>query len=224
MDTKQKKIFLQEEADAWFERNRVAISKFDIESDPVATIIKKYRIESTSCLEVGCSAGHRLNGLKSIFPHSKYYGIDPSTRAIHYGRNNFTSLDLSIGTVDDLSIYDTGQFDLIILGFLFYVLDRSLLLKAVAEIDRVLKNEGFIVLVDFQAVKPVRVKYHHITQFEAFSYKQSYENIFTSSCLYHLLEKNTLIHNMDNHFDSSSDFKNQYSVTLLKKNIHVAYE
>jgi len=224
MDTKQKNIFLQEEADAWFARNMEAITKFEIERDPVTAIIKKYRIEYTNCLELGCSAGHRLNGLKSLFPNANHFGIDPSSKAINYGKNNFTGLNLFFGTADDLSVYETEKFDLIIIGFLFYVLDRNLLFRTLSEIDRVLKNNGLIILVDFQAIKPLRVKYHHITQFDAFSYKQPYENIFTSSCLYHLLEKNTLYHNNDFHFDSSSDYKNQYAVSLLKKNIHIAYE
>ncbi len=224
MDTKQKNIFLQEEADAWFDRNINSIAKFDIEKDPVASMINKYQIEYTDCLELGCSAGHRLNGLKSLFPKANYFGIDPSSKAIHYGKTNFTNLELKIGTADDLLVYEAEKFDLIIIGFLFYVLDRNLLFRTIAEIDRVLKNNGFIILVDFQAFKPMRVKYHHITQFDAFSYKQPYERIFSSSCLYHMLEKNTLSHDHDFHFDSSSNFKDQYSVTLLKKNIHIAYE
>jgi ubiquinone/menaquinone biosynthesis C-methylase UbiE len=224
MDTKQKNIFLQEEADAWFDRNIISITNFDIKRDPVAAIIKKYHIEYTNCLELGCSAGHRLHGLKSLFPNANYFGIDPSSKAINYGKKNFSNLELSTGTADDLLVYETEKFDLIIIGFLFYVMDRNLLYRAISEIDRVLKNYGFIILVDFHAIKPMRVKYHHINQFDAFSYKQPYDNIFTSSCLYHLIEKNTLSHNNDFHFDSSSDFKNQYSASLLKKNLHIAYE
>jgi ubiquinone/menaquinone biosynthesis C-methylase UbiE len=224
MDTKQKDFFLKEEADAWFDRNIDVINKFEIDHDPVASIINKYQISFYDCLEVGCSAGHRLNGLSTLYPESNYYGIDPSSKAVNFGKKRYAKINLSIGTVDNLIIYDDEKFDIIIVGFLFYVLDRKLLLKAISEIDRVLKNDGFLILVDFHSIKPVRVKYHHIKNFDAYSYKQPYEKVFTGSNLYHLLEMNTIIHDGSYNFDSTSDFMNQYSVSLLKKNIHIAYE
>lgn len=224
MDTRQKDIFIREEADAWFDRNFEVINNFDSNQDPVISLIKKYQIFFNSCLEVGCSAGHRLNGIANLYPESNLYGIDPSMKAINYGKKKYSNLHLSNHTVDNLSIYEDEKFDVIIIGFLFYVLDRKLLLKAISEIDRVLKNEGYILFVDFNAVKPVRVKYHHIKHVDAYSYKQSYENIFTSTNLYHLLEKNTISHDGKFKFDSSSNYMNQYSVSLLKKDIHFAYE
>lgn len=45
--------------------------------------------------------------------------------------------------------------DFVILGFCMYVVDRRYLLKTAAEIDRILKRGGFLLIEDFDAPNPV---------------------------------------------------------------------
>src|SRR5258706_6280933 len=213
MNAIQKKFFLEKEADAWFDRNFRTIENFNVAEDKVWETITRYNIQPKECLEIGCSAGHRLHAWKKELPQSDFYGIEPSNKAVAYGKENFKSINLKIGTIDDLSLFDDNKFDTIIIGFLLYVLDRELLFKAVAEVDRILKNGGYLIIVDFQALKPVRVKYHHIKDAEAYSFKQKYENIFVSSCLYHLVDKKTLTHSLDNvRYDASKEYYDQYVI------------
>ena len=225
MNSIQKKVFLEEEADSWFERNLSSIKNFNSEDDKVWDLLKKYKIKPNKCLEIGCSAGHRINALKKVLPHADFFGIEPSTKAIAYGKEMYKNINLNVGTIDDLSLFEDQKFDAIIIGFLLYVLDRELLFKAISEVDRVLKNEGYLIIIDFQTLEPVKVKYHHVKKVEAYSYKQNYEDIFLSSCMYHLIEKNTLNHDLTKTgYDSSNDYYNQYVMCLLKKDINASYE
>ena len=76
----QKNIFLEKEADSWFERNLSALTQYSIEKDPVAKEMLKYVPTSgnLNILEIGCSSGHRLQAMKNKNPQLNVYGIEPS--------------------------------------------------------------------------------------------------------------------------------------------------
>jgi ubiquinone/menaquinone biosynthesis C-methylase UbiE len=219
----QRKAFQQYEANQWFARNKFILYKYKGENDFVSSIITQYRINPIRILEIGSSAGYRLNYLKSLFPSAKIIGIDPSTDAVQEGRKLYPDIELHVATADDLSIFEDSFFDLIIIGFVFYVIDRSLLLKVVGEIDRVLSNKGLLINTDFFSEKPIKNKYHHITEFEAFSFKQRYENIFLASEMYQLLHQVSYNHT-DYLVDASDDYFNKCTTTLLKKDVFATYK
>jgi ubiquinone/menaquinone biosynthesis C-methylase UbiE len=214
------------EGNAWFERNKHIINKFTGVcggNDFVINVLENHNMLSTNkILEIGSSAGYRLNSIKEKHPKCELYGIDPSTSAIEFGKANYRKINLTLGTVDELP-FEKDMFDVVIVGFVFYTIDRELLFQSVAEIDRVLKNTGFLIIVDFFSQKALRNQYAHICEFQAYAFKQRYEDIFTSSHLYHLMDKTTLNHvNQQN--DIQSDFYDLISITLLKKEIDAAYK
>ena len=86
------------------------------------------------------------------------YGIDPSSSSILECSKLYPDLNLKIGTSDCLE-YDDNFFDLIIVGFCFYVVDRELIFKSVSEIDRVLKSGSFLSIHDFDPLYPTVSKY-----------------------------------------------------------------
>lgn len=223
MNTLQKEAFVKYEADSWFDRNRATLLDFDVAKDPVLRVVRDYEIIPGSCLELGASVGHRLNALRTSFPACRAVGIDPSEKAVQAGNTLFPSIEMHQGTADDLSRFADNSFDLIICGFFLYVTDRSLLLRTVAEIDRVLKNHGRVVIYDFFSVKPSRNNYSHIKDFPAWSFKQNYEDMFLASGLYHLLHKETMNH-ASLVKDGGNDFKNKSTVTAIIKDIDAAYE
>ena len=219
----QKAAFLEYEADAWFERNLPYIERYNANDDRVISLLEEYTVKPGSVLELGCSAGHRLNGVLSKFKDCKVYGVEPSARAIEYGRAKFPGVELKKGTADNLSHLADGSVDIVILGFLLYVVDRSLLFRTIAEIDRVLANHGLLVLVDFFSESPVKNEYRYINQFPAYSFKQNYDEIFTSSKIYYLLDKCTIDHNTRRP-DASEDYYNKFSISLLKKDVVASYK
>ena len=163
------------------------------------------------------------NYLKSLFPSALVVGIDPSTDAVEEGRKLYPNIELHVATADDLSMFDDGFFDLVIIGFVFYVIDRSLLLKVVGEVDRILSDKGLLINTDFYSEKAIKNKYQHISEFEAFSFKQRYENIFLASEMYHLIHMASFNHN-DHSSDATDDYFNKCSTTILKKDVSAAYK
>lgn len=223
MKNSQKEAWLNFEADQWLDRNKEVLTNFDANTDPVLRVMNDYQIAPDSCIEIGSSFGYRLHHLKQEFVNCKAVGVDPSSEAIEKGRSLFPEIDLCRGTSDDLSIFEDATFDLVICGFFLYVTDRKLLLKTVAEIDRVLKDGGRLIIYDFFSKKPTGNAYHHIKTFDAYSYKQNYEDIFLASGLYHLLHKET-IHHATLKKDKSDNFNDKACITALIKNTHAIYE
>src|SRR6476661_2414909 len=128
-DGKQKSAFLEYEANQWFKRNFEALKNYREKDDKIICLLKDYKIEPVRILEIGCSAGHRLNGLKKTYPLTDVYGVEPSKEAIAYGETHYPNVHFLNTTADDMSKFEDESFDVVIVGFVFYVIDRRLLLK-----------------------------------------------------------------------------------------------
>jgi len=221
-DAIQKNAFIAYEADAWFQRNAGIITNYKAEEDHLLAMLSRHGANPVRILEIGCSAGYRLQGLKDIFPGAKISGIDPSKSAVQYGKSHYKEIEFFNGTIDDLSMFTNEEFDLVIIGFVFYVVDRNILLKSIAEIDRIIKDGGLLVIKDFFSQTPVKRNYHHISDIEVYSYKQLYETIFTASHLYHLICKESFDHGTSQP-SVDTDYQDIYSISLLKKDLSAAY-
>jgi ubiquinone/menaquinone biosynthesis C-methylase UbiE len=218
----QKSAFLDYEADAWLERNKIAVDKYSASSDEVVTLLQNYNVKPNRILEIGCSTGHRLNGVHSVFGDIDIYGTDPSSQAIEYGKGKYPHLKLTRGTADSMPQYESGFFDVVILGFFMYVVDRSILLQTMAEIDRVLMDKGILVIKDFFSEIPMKRKYAHINQFEAYSFKQNYDELFAQTKLYQLISRTT--YNDITLQKSTDDYQNLESISILKKDLYAGYK
>jgi ubiquinone/menaquinone biosynthesis C-methylase UbiE len=177
MDKKQKAIFLQSEADKWFDRNLGNPSKASqkkIEQDRIILAIDQLVLTPQIILEIGCSNGWRLEALRKKFG-CECHGIDPSAKAIESGKKLFPSLNLQIGTADELPFVD-NQFDNVIVGFCLYLCDREDLFKIAYQIDRVLRCDGSLLIMDFYSNIPYSNPYHHADG--VLSYKMDYSNLF----------------------------------------------
>jgi ubiquinone/menaquinone biosynthesis C-methylase UbiE len=221
MSNSQKDAFLKYEADSWFARNKN--HGYSADNDIVIQVLKEYNAAPTSALEIGCSFGYRLNAIQKEFQNTRVSGIEPSERAIEEGKSHYPSINIIRGTADDMSSFDSGMFDLVIIGFVLYVVDREMLFRVVSETDRVLKDGGILMIIDFFSEKPVRNPYEHIRDIQAFAFKQNYEDIFTASKLYHLLDKRSMSHSTKG-YDLTADFYNKYSLTTLRKDLSAGYK
>lgn len=217
----QKQAFQVYEADNWYQRNRGV--KYTAEDDVVIKVLKEYSASPSSALEIGCSTGYRLHALATTFNGVRVTGIEPSQKAIMYGKEEYPEVNFVPGTAGQMTELEMASFDLVIIGFVLYVVDRDMLLKVVAETDRVLRDGGILMIIDFFSEKPARNPYQHITDIKAYAYKQNYEEIFTASKLYHLLDKRSMSHSTKT-YDLSDDFYDKYAVTTLRKDLSVAYK
>ena len=217
----QKEAFVAYEADNWHLRNKDV--GYVSENDVVMKVLREYSASPTSVLEVGCSTGYRLHAISSTFQNVQVSGIEPSQDAVNMGRQKYPEIDFVNGTIDDMSAYQQGSFDLVIIGFVLYVVDRQLIFKAIAETDRVLKDGGILMIIDFFSEKPVRNRYEHIKQIDAYAFKQNYDEIFCASKLYHLLDKRSMSHSVKG-YDLTGDYYDKFSLTTLRKDLSAGYK
>lgn len=218
----QKEAFSSYEADEYFLRNQKILKEYSADKDPVMKILDEYNCIPKNILEIGCNGGYRLNAINERFPYSKVCGIEPSQKAIEYGKMQYPKIDFYQGTADNLSIFEASTFDFVIIGFVLYVVDRDLLFKTISEIDRVLINGGILINIDFFARVPHKNEYSHIKNQNAFSFKQNYDEIFTSSRLYQLLDKRSVNHSSKK-YDITNDYYDKYVVSTLRKDMLLGY-
>ncbi|GJD47525.1 hypothetical protein OPKNFCMD_0233 [Methylobacterium crusticola] len=169
MSTDQEAVFRAGEGDAWYRRNAAALRDRD---DPVMQVLRgldrRDRIRSVA--DLGCSNGWRLAALRPDLPAARRLaGCDPSGAAVAAGTEAWPDLELQVGSLARVPF--AGAFDLVLVSFVFYLVDRPGLARAVAEVDRVVDAGGVLVLADFCADAPFAVPYHHRRDVALLSHK-----------------------------------------------------
>lgn len=219
MAMQQKDIFLESEADAWFQRNQVAIARKNFATDdPVTATIIDIAAQASPegrplrVLEVGCGEGSRLSWLADQLSVD-VYGVEPSSMAVEQALAK--GVKAVRGTADTLP-YEDGAFDVLIYGFCLYLCDRQDLFRIAQEADRVLKSNGWLVIHDFFATTPVRREYHHKPG--VFSYKMDYRKLFDWHPAYTCFSHKVGPHGQAGFTDDAAEW---VSTSVLRKNADV---
>ena len=121
------------------------------------------------------------------------YGIDSSREAIDYGNRLFNTdkIYLEQGTADELPFCD-DEFDVVMVGFCWFLVDRKYLMKALAEVDRVLKEDGVLAVWDFDTKIPyMRINIHNKN---VPTYKMDLAKLIEGNPQYYLAEKRSYSH------------------------------
>ena len=211
---KQKDVFLQGEGDAWFSRNSGSLAKRVLpDDDSVLVELVGFRDSLPAgsegkVLEVGCGPGTRLAWLKGNLGMD-CYGIEPSAKAVDEAKSR--GLKAEVGTADRLP-YESAFFDVVILGFCLYLCDRDDLFKIAAEVDRVLKNPGWVMIKDFYSPVPLAREYHH--KAGVYSYKMDYRKLFDWNPDYTVFS-----HRVTYHYGGYTDDRQEWVATsVIRKN------
>jgi SAM-dependent methyltransferase len=184
MIMKQDDVFAGGEGDQWFRRNRPALSPVEVlKTDPVLRVIELANLKPEKAVEIGASNGFRLHILRQLY-HCEVTAVEPSEAAIAHGRTEFPEVHFVKGIASSVPIEDDAGFDLVIVNGVLVWIDRSTLLRSCAEIDRLLAQDGVLIIGDFHPPCPERVNYHHRTDVALYTYKQNYAEIFLASKLY----------------------------------------
>jgi len=211
----QDDIFFNSEGDQWFIRNQAKITERhnDKTDDPVLTMIDKSGLKPNQVLEIGCSNGWRLDLIKRKYG-VRCVGVEPSLQAVEDGQKNYPSLELYRGRASALPIEDT--FDLVVVPFVLHWVARDELLHSVAEVDRVVADQGFLIISDFAPDWPMRVPYHHLPNQEVYTYKMNYSEVFIATGLYQLVAHFTFNHDCDK-VKAVDNSASRGACTLLRK-------
>ncbi len=203
-------------ADEYFLRNR---SKLDAESALTrATRFLASHIRPTDkVLEIGTANGRVLEQLRRL-TGCVASGVDPSPAAIADGSRRYPELRLSVGSADHLP-WEAAAFDVVILGFCLYLVDRALLPSVVAQTDRVLADGGRLMITDFDPPSPRRREFAH--QPGLWSYKLDYTRLWLANPQYVLAERIAYSHSTET-FHADPDERVASSV-LIKQPIAAAY-
>jgi len=193
MTDTQEKVFRNGEGDAWYRRNRKHLSEY--RNDWATWLISSLegRESITRVCELGCANGWRLARLRPLFStRCVISGIDVSEEAIADGKKSFPEIELRQGVLSNLPYKES--FDLVIVNFVLHWIDRDMLTRAIAEIDRVVKWNGYLVLGDFLPDFPTKRHYHHRPGEPIFTYKQDYAEIFRGLGFYKEITRITFSH------------------------------
>lgn len=193
----QDDVFLEDEGNAWFQRNRAALgaaaeNRHDWPLTLIGRLDAAQRAGIGSVVELGCSNGWRLARLGKTLP-ARLVGVDASADAVADGSARYPGLSLLQGGLADVPLQE--QFDLTIVFFVLHWIDRSNLARCIAEIDRVTRDGALLVLGDFLPDYPQRRPYHHrLPEERMFTYKQDYAKIFEAMGTYREIARSTFDH------------------------------
>jgi|SaaInlStandDraft_7_1057024.scaffolds.fasta_scaffold38023_2 ubiquinone/menaquinone biosynthesis C-methylase UbiE len=211
---RQKDIFLDCEGNEYYKRNKSNLHNPD--GDKIIESIRYLSLRPNKVLEIGCSNGWRLSCIHDSYK-SECYGIDPSLNAIFDGRLKYPEITLLQGAADSIN-FPNASFDTVIIGFCLYLCDREDLFNIAKEVDRVLSNNGNLILYDFLTSTPISNQYEHCENIE--SYKMDYAKMFSWNPEYTSIYAITGHHGGDAGY-ASPDLR--VGVNVLKKNKENAY-
>lgn len=179
-------------ADSYFRRNREKLSA-DQPPSRSARLIASQLAEGERFLEIGCANGRIVEQIRRL-SRCDGIGIDPSPEAIYAGRAEFPELCLSVGTADKLPFEDRS-LQAVLVGFCLYLVDRHLLMRVVAEVDRVLDDGGRLFVTDFCPPSARRRAFSH--QPGLWSFKMDHTQLWTANPQYVVTERITFSHDED---------------------------
>ncbi|MFQ2194262.1 class I SAM-dependent methyltransferase [Aeromonas jandaei] len=205
----QKDIFIRQEGDSWYERNKHGYIHKKIQDDLVFKALQQVNCNPKRILEIGCANGWRVSALSEHF-NASGYGIDPSLAAILDGLKAYPNLQLTQGTAENLPAIE--PVDLIIFGFCLYLCEPNDLFKIASQCHDLLQDKGIIAIVDFHPPHGYyRNEYKH--RDGVYSYKMNYSNMICWHPSYQRIFE--LVQNHDESSDLTKD--SLVSVQIIKK-------
>lgn len=204
------------EGDKYYERNRDAQNNFstDLMQEHLRTLVGP----GMKVLDVGCGTGYRLPDLKKR--GAECVGVDPAPIAIQNGKKQFPDITLIESVAHTLPFPDQ-TFDLVFMNVVLYTIPRQFLLRTVAEMDRVLKDGGRLVVADFFPDTPHRRTDRHTEGY--FNYKQRFWEMFTASNLYTTVNEIKYVFGSSVKNDSLTGGDNDCIIVDMQKNLEGNY-
>jgi len=205
---------LESEGNAWLRRNAPGAKPARPESDPLLQALHELPAVAatarTTILEIGCGGAERLDWLRTQQGFDAY-GVEPSSQAVTAACGR--GLAVQQGTAERLPFGDSA-FDVVMFGFCLYLCDREDLFCIACEADRVLKNPGWLLILDFYSPWPSARAYAHRPGL--FSHKMDYRTLFTWNPAYINYSHKILGHLEHGYTDDPQEW---VATSVLRKNL-----
>lgn len=221
MKKNQEDIFINQESDAWFDRNSSKIVEpVSTDHNVIKAVLSINLPKSGSFIDLGGGVGSVSARIKKLFPDWKGTVLEPSQKARNHGSKIFPLIDFAPGSLakkEDMPIKD---YDLVIISMVLTWIDRTLLTQAIANIDNLVKPGGHIIIQDFYTPFPRANNYHHTEG--VLTYKQDYPLLFTSTNLYTeiLKDQKYVSHST---YDESDPYDCCLMTSVLRKDLFERY-
>ncbi len=224
--SKQDSYYMDTEGNDFFERNfkNRDLPQLRTSKQTIADNITQSGIEFESLLEFGCNYGDLLNHYHSA--GKKCLGIEASSDAIEFGLDKYqNTFPIEHGTICENTLSQNTdkveKFDLILIDDVFGWVSRETILQSIANIDKLLNENGFIYIRDFLPNKRVKNKNHHVKDTDIYNFKvpASHAKIFLATGCYETYWQTNYYDNIGMSTDYKCDNKFNYRWTdiILQK-------
>jgi Methylase involved in ubiquinone/menaquinone biosynthesis len=180
--------FTDEDANAYFARNYGRAEDRgplpQALEQRLTTMLARLPFTPRCVLEAGCCFGRNLEFYR-VKLDAECFGLDMSEKAVNEGKILYPNLDLRVGDACAMP-YEDDMFDMVVLGFFLCYLDPSVLFRVASEVNRVLCNDGIIVLHDFDSPFPFRNSFKHKPGL--YMHKLDFRGMFLWNPAYSLIE------------------------------------
>lgn len=217
----QEKVFLEQEADAWFNRNP-SVVQLAPSNHRVLEALNCVKLPSEGCLlDIGGATGSVSAGFLRDHPDWIVRVVEPSAEAITAGKQAFPELEFAQGSISQREGMPWNDSDIVVVSGVFCVVDRNLLTQAVANVDAALKNGGLLVISDFDSPSLRANPYKHYEGL--FTYKQDYAEIFRALGTYQVISRQSSKFEGLSSGDISDPYDLQWVTVVLCKDTYGRY-
>jgi len=148
--------------------------EYDTEHMTARMIKKQAVFKEKAVLEIGCGGGKISSFLAD--DTKLFIGLDPDENAIREAKENYDTVDFRIGNGESLVLCDS-LFDLVLFTLSLHHQNSSAALK---EAYRVLKNNGYLVIVE-PSVKGEFQQFFHLFDDETLKIQNAYRSMMDSA-------------------------------------------
>jgi hypothetical protein len=222
----QDKYYLEKEGDDFFSRNFEGHDAPDLRENKktILNCIENSKINFNSVIEFGCNYGDLLNYFSTVL-EKKCVGIEASNKAVEYGRKLYSdAVEFHHGVIADNPVSnDTNKdstFDLAIVDDVFSWVSRNSILASIANVDKSIKDGGFLFIRDFKPHTFTKTRNHHIVDSDVYNFKVvgSHLQILLNTGMYEIVSENIYYDNsMSVGYECDNPFNYRWSDVILQK-------
>ncbi len=214
----QSDVFLAGEGDRWFDRSLTAADPVRRSTDIALKYLLSQNLDDATVIEVGCAEGWRLHELSKQY-RAEYIGVDPSKKATEAGKKLYgPAVDLRVATAANTGL-ESDSADFLLAGFCLCLCDRGELFQIAYEFDRLLKDGGQLLVLDFVPPIPYQNPYHHRSGLSTF--KMDYASMFEWNPDYSMIHM--CIDSLESQAGETDSPDTKFGLKVLRKDSSSAY-